>query len=236
MQVIPIKTKIFKPPQDDLFAGLDEALTGIQEKDVLVISSKIVAIGEGRCIRKDAVDKQQLAEREAEIVIPRDYWSTPLTIAHHAFIGTAGVDASNAGQYYVLLPTDPFESAARIRMHVQQKHDLQDIDVVISDSHSTPLRRGAVGIAIGYAGVAPTNSLVGEKDLFGRAFKVEVANIVDSIAAAANLTMGEGSERQPIAVVRGLSDISFTEDIDKDHFMVPYNEDTFRVLYERFLT
>jgi hypothetical protein len=49
MQVIPIKTRVLTPPQDDLFAVLDEYLTDVQEGDIIAISSKVVALHEGRC-------------------------------------------------------------------------------------------------------------------------------------------------------------------------------------------
>jgi coenzyme F420-0:L-glutamate ligase/coenzyme F420-1:gamma-L-glutamate ligase len=48
-----------------------------------------------------------------------------------------------------------------------------------------------------------SRSLVGEKDLFGRAFKMTAVNLVDSLAAAGVLMMGEGDESRPMSVVRG---------------------------------
>jgi coenzyme F420-0:L-glutamate ligase len=235
MQILPIKTKLFYAPQDDLLSELSATLTDLKDGDIVAISSKVVAIHEGNCVAQDTVDKKQLVEKEAEFVIPRDYWPSPLTVKHHAFIGTAGVDASNANGYFVLLPEKPFESAHVILKYLREQFGLQNIGVLITDSHSIPMRRGAVGVSIGFAGFAPTKDLVGTKDLFGREFKVEVANLADSIAAAANLVMGEGSECQPVAVVRGLNNLEFTDRVDVDYFMVPYREDTFRVLYERFL-
>lgn len=235
MEIRPIKTKVFTPPQTDIYPELRRGLVDLQEKDIVVISAKIVSIHEGNCIAKGDVDKKALVEQEAEFLIPRDYWSSPLTVKHHAFIGTAGVDESNADQHYVCLPKEPFVSAKKILDFLRDTFTLTDIGVVVTDSHSTPMRRGAMGISIGYAGFSPTKSLVGERDLFDREFKIEVANLVDGIAAAANVVMGEGRECQPLAIVRDLADVTFTDLIDIDHHMVPYKEDTFRVLYERFL-
>ena len=97
------------------------------------------------------------------------------------------------------------------------------------------MRRGAIGISIGYHGFTPTKNLVGDKDLFGRAGKLEVANLVDGIAAAANLAMGEGAEGTPAALVRGLQEIEFTENSFRDFHMVNPEDDVFRVLYSNLL-
>ncbi len=235
MQLIPIQTRVLQPPKDDLFAVIEDSVPTLCEGDILVISSKIVAISEGNCVPIGIVEKTTLVKQEADILIPRDYWSSPLTVKCNAFIGTAGIDESNADGHYVLLPKDPFLSAKKIYAFIKQKHQLTNVGVIISDSHSSPLRRGATGISIGYWGFAPTINHVGEKDLFGRELKIEVSNVVDGIAAAANLVMGETDECQPIVIVRDIPAVTFTdEDKRTDHLVAPA-DDTFRVLYERFL-
>lgn len=235
MHYIPVKTRIMQPPKDDLFAVLDESLNGVEEGDLIAISSKIIAIHEGRCVPMDGTDKKSLIEQEADLLIPRDYWPSPLTVTHGAFIGTAGIDESNADSHYILLPEDPFKSAQEVHAYLKKRFGIQNVGVLITDSHSIPLRRGATGISIGYFGFAPTINHVGEEDLFGRELKIEVTNLADGLAAGANVVMGETNESQPIVIIRGTPDIIFTEDLNKDHFMVGFKDDTFRVLYERFL-
>ncbi len=235
MQYIPIKTRILHPPQDDLFAVLDECLADVQEKDVLVISSKIVSIHEGNCLPAATTDKSQLIEQEADLLVPRDYWSSPLTVTRNAFIGTAGVDESNANGYLVLLPKDSFASAKTIYEYIKTRFGIEQCGVVVTDSHSTPLRRGAIGVAIGWWGIEPTIDHVGEEDLFGRELKVEVSNLVDGIAAGATVVMGETVECQPVVIARDIPNLSFAETDTKDQLFVSFNEDTFRVLYELFL-
>jgi F420-0:gamma-glutamyl ligase len=44
MQFIPIKTRPLLPPKDDLFDVLDTYVTGIQDGDIIFITSKILAI------------------------------------------------------------------------------------------------------------------------------------------------------------------------------------------------
>lgn len=235
MEVIPVTTRIMHPPQDDLFAVLDEYLTQVQEGDIVVVSSKVVAISEGRCLPIERNNKQELVQQEADVVIPRSYWSTPLTIIKNAFIGTAGIDESNADGHYILLPKDTFASAQQIHMYLIQKHALTNVGVIITDSHSTPLRRGAMGIAIGWWGFQPLINHVGQEDLFARKLQLEVSNLVDGLAASANVVMGETNECQPIVIMRDVPNLTFTKENTRDELLVPFKEDTFRVLYERFL-
>lgn len=235
MEVLPIKTRILQPPQDDLLSVLDTYLLHVKEKDVIVVSSKVVAIHEGSCEKITNQDKLQLIASQAELVIDRPYWGTPLTIIKNAFIGMSGIDESNADGHYVFLPKDPFQSAQQLHAYLQQRHNVNDIGVVITDSHSTPLRRGATGIAIGWWGFEPTINHIGEEDLFGRELRLEVTNLVDGLAAAANVVMGETNECQPIAILRDVPDLSFTSRDTKSELMVSFAEDTFRVLYERFI-
>ncbi|MEK7461983.1 MAG: coenzyme F420-0:L-glutamate ligase [Patescibacteria group bacterium] len=235
MRFIAIKTRILQPPQDDLFDALDEALVDVIEGDLVVVSSKVVSINEGNCVLIEGIDKAALVAQEAELIVPRAYWPSPLTVRHNAFIGTAGIDESNANGHYILLPKDPFKSAKEIQLYLQNRFGLKKVGVIITDSHSAPLRRGATGVSIGYAGFAPTINYVGEPDLFGREMKIEVANIVDALAAGAGVVMGETNECQPVVVIRDIPNLTFTEEETKQNFLVPFAEDTFRVLYERFL-
>lgn len=235
MQLIPVKTRTLQPPQDDLFAVLDEYITDVKEGDVVAISSKVVAISEGRCIKKDEVEKSELVRQEADVLIPRSYWSSPLSITNNAFIGTAGIDESNGDGYYILLPKDSVKSAKLIHEYLTKRFGLNKVGVVITDSHSSPLRRGAVGVSIGFWGFEPTINHVGEEDLFGREMRIEVSNLADGLAASATVVMGETNECQPVVVVRDVPNITFTDkDCSADLFVKP-EEDTFRVLYDKWL-
>ena len=236
MKFIPIKTRILQPPQDDLFLVFDESLSEVSEGDIVVVSSKVVSIHEGHCVPVSGNDKKALIAQEAQFSIPRTYWPSPLTVAHNAFIGTAGIDESNANGHYVLLPRDPFVSAHNIYSYITKRFGVKNIGVVITDSHSSPLRRGAMGVAIGWWGFAPTINHVGKPDLFGREFRIEVSNIADAIAAGAGLVMGETDECQPVVIATEVPGITFEDKNTKDELFVAPKDDTFRVLYEDFLT
>ena len=235
MQYIPIKTRIMQPPRDDLFSVLDESLSEVLEGDIIIVSSKVVSISEGNCIPLGSVEKSELVRQEAELLIPRSYWPSPLTVKHNAFIGTAGIDESNANGHYILLPKDPFKSALDISAYLKKRFNLETVGVVITDSHSAPLRRGALGISIGYVGFAPTINYVGREDLFGREMKIEVGNVVDALAAGAGVVMGETDECQPVVIVRGVPNLTFINADTRDELYVKPDQDTFRVLYDSFL-
>lgn len=53
--LIPIKTRALVPPRDDLWDAFDPALPPLQDGDVVAITSKVVAIHQGRCVAVDAV-------------------------------------------------------------------------------------------------------------------------------------------------------------------------------------
>ncbi len=70
----------------------------------------------------------------------------------------------------------------------------------------------------------------GAKDLFGRAFNFEQANLADALAASAVLAMGEGSEQTPLAILRNVPDaVWHSRKTNKGwhSFKVPMQEDLF---------
>ena len=231
MQFIPVKTKIFLPPQDNLLTELERVLPPIYDKDVVLISSKVVAISEGRCLKIDEADKKKLVEAEADYIIPTDYRPQPLTIKNSTFLGAAGIDESNGNGYYILLPEDRFASAQAIHQFLTEKYQLTQLGVIITDSRSLPLRYGATGVALGWWGIAPLADHIGNNDLFGRPFKYERSNIVDGIAAAANLVSGETDECMPIVIARDIPNLMFQDGNTKADLFSPIEDDTFRVLY-----
>ena len=232
MECIAVKIPRLEPPQDDLRVPLRATLPALNEGDIVCMSSKVVALHEGQALRLTPDEKQALVRASADIVIERPYWGTPLTVVHNAFIGGSGLDESNGNGYVVLLPKDPFQSATWWHEWLCAEYNLKDVGVVITDSRSLPLRYGATGVAIGWAGFEPLIDHIGEEDIFGREFKYERSNIVDGIAAAATVAMGETNECQPVVIVRNVPKMVFTDRDTKADIFCPPEDDTFRVLYE----
>ena len=213
MQFVPIKTRVMKLPRDNMFKILDQYLPRLRERDIVVVTSKVVSIHEGRVVAKHKVkSKDELILREAEQYLPRT--AVPgklalLTIKNHTLIASSGIDSKNAIGYYILWPKDPMRSARKIWQHLKQKHKLKELGIIITDSHSIPLRHGTLGIAIGFHGLHPLIDYTGTAGITGR-LKFARANLVDSIAATATTLMGESNERTPAVVVRNLGLARFT--------------------------
>lgn len=235
MECLPVKTRALLPPQDDLYEVLRGTLPVLRDTDVVVVTSKVVSIHEGRCVPKAAVAKETLVAQEADILIPRSYWPRPVSIKQHAFIGAGGIDESNGDEHYVLLPSDPFASAARLHQFLKETFQVTQLGVVITDSASQPFRLGATGMAIAWWGIEPLLNHVGRADLFGREIKAERSNLVDGLAAAATVVSGEVDEAIPVVIMRGVPGLIFTDGNTEKSLFVPPEEDIFRVLYEQFL-
>lgn len=213
MLVKTVKTKTFIPPQDDLFSVIRESVLNLKEKSIIVITSKVVSIWEGRCIKKsELINKDKLVKQEADLYIEREKdTDVLLTIKDNILIPTSGIDESNANEYYILWPEKPFLSAKKIYEFIKENFNLKNFGIIISDSHTTPLRTGIIGIGISFYGFNPLRDYRGKKDIFGRELKMSQTNIIDSLAAAAVYKMGEGAEQTPIAIIEDIDDIEFLE-------------------------
>jgi coenzyme F420-0:L-glutamate ligase/coenzyme F420-1:gamma-L-glutamate ligase len=78
------------------------------------------------------------------------------------------------------------------------------VAVLIIDSHGRAWRNGAVGVAIGVAGMPGLLDLRGTPDLYGRQLKVTQVGLADELAAAASLMMGQAAEGRPVVLARGV--------------------------------
>lgn len=215
MIITPIKTRVLAPPQDDLPGVIKKTLPAIPERSVLVVTSKVVSIWEGRCIPKSEYpDKDELIKKEADRYLPRDFvpnrWVMHTT-KHGLFIPSAGIDESNANNYYILWPRAPMETAKKMWGWAREAYGVRELGVVITDSHTIPMRRGTLGISLAHYGMVPLRDYRGERDIFGREFTIQVADIADGLAAAAVLAMGEGRETTPIALITDAPFVEFTE-------------------------
>jgi len=235
MEYIPVVTRILRPPVDDLLAVMAESLPALFEGDIVVVSSKVVAIDEGRCLPVVGTDKEALIATEAQLVIPRTNYKRPLIVSRHAFVSGAGIDESNGNGYYILLPEDVFKSAKRLHTHLCSTYGLTNLGVIITDSASGPFRFGAKGVALSWWGIEPLQNHIGRADLFGREIRYERSNLVDGIAAGATVVGGEVDEATPIVIARGVPRVTFVEDDTRDQLLAPFADDTFRVLYEQWL-
>lgn len=213
MIIKPVKTRKFRPPRDDLEELLTSSLPQLSENTVVAVASKIVSIGEGRCISRDRIkDKDKLIIEEADKYLPRDQvpgrWVMH-TLKNNIFIPSAGIDESNANGYYILWPKNPTKSAQKIGQFLRKKYRLKNLGVIITDSHSVPLRRGVLGISLAHWGFEPIRDYRGTKDIFGKKLVFSQTNLPDGLAAAAVVVMGEGQEQTPLVIITDLAGLKF---------------------------
>jgi coenzyme F420-0:L-glutamate ligase/coenzyme F420-1:gamma-L-glutamate ligase len=208
-------------------AGLERAGLTLERGDVIVLAQKIVSKAEGRMVDLVTVNPSEQAQRWAEEtskdprlldLILRESSQVlrtrpGLIIVEHrlGFVcANAGIDRSNVanhenttGEWVLLLPEAPDETAENIRQALEQKYDAR-IGVLIIDSHGRAWRMGTAGVVIGVAGFPALVDLRGEPDLFGNLLQVTQVGLADEMASAASLLMGQADEARPIIHVRGL--------------------------------
>ena len=234
MQIKTIKTRIFKE-NEDLISFILKYVKNLKENSVLVITSKIVALSEGRTVKIDlsiSHDKmrENIIKAESEYALRTKY--TWLTIKDGMVMSSAGIDESNANGKIILLPRNSFKSADFIRKELKKKYKIKNLGILITDSRLFPLRAGIVGAAIGYAGFKGVRDYRGTSDIFGRILKLSRTDIADSLASAAVLLMGEGKEQQPLALITDIP-IEFIEKVNKKELMVDPREDLYQPLLEK---
>jgi coenzyme F420-0:L-glutamate ligase/coenzyme F420-1:gamma-L-glutamate ligase len=69
----------------------------------------------------------------------------------------------------------------------------------------------------------------GKRDLFGQVLKVKNVAVVDEIAAAAELLMGQAREATPVVILRGLDGMAaFCEECDFEEMYIEEEDDLFK--------
>jgi coenzyme F420-0:L-glutamate ligase / coenzyme F420-1:gamma-L-glutamate ligase len=201
----------------------------LRDRDVLVVTQKVVSKAEGRLVEidpNDPLSHKQLVEDEAARIVRRR-GDLVITETRHGFIcANSGVDLSNVERgYAALLPIDSDRSARRVRDIVRARLGVT-VGVIVSDTFGRPWRKGLTDVAIGIAGIAGVVDLRGAPDALGRVMQVTEVAVADEIASAAELVMGK-SAGIPVAVVRGV-DPSWLRDATVAELIRPPQEDLFR--------
>lgn len=237
MVIRGVQTHKIVPGKETVYGLVDRYIKKLSDHSILVITSKIISICEGRTLLIDSKDKDELIKTEAEYYIPRasNKQGVLLTIKHNTIIPTAGIDESNSNGHYVLWPKDPQKTANDVRKHLLQRLK-RKVGVLITDSKSSPLRWGTTGIGLAHSGFDALNSYIEKPDIFGRRLKVTKANVIDSLAAAAVAVMGEGNEQTPFAVIENIPFVKFRErnpsQKELNELYLPIKDDIFAPLLE----
>ncbi|MCS6834941.1 MAG: coenzyme F420-0:L-glutamate ligase [Anaerolineae bacterium] len=219
----PIPASVQHTPFDllaILHNAFEQAGQQPQNGDIVAVSSKYVAISEGRVVRLADVAvssaARALAERyrmdaalaqlvldEADHIFGGISLGFLLTYRQGVISPNAGIDRSNipAGMA-VLLPADGYASARRLRQGLQALYGVA-LGVLLTDSWLMPGRLGTTGVAVGMDGFQPIQDERGKLDLFGNPMAVTQRGMADALCSAAQLVMGERDEAIPCALLRG---------------------------------
>ncbi len=214
---------------DDLAAiilrGLAEAGIALADGDVFILAQKIVSKAEGRMTRlRDVTPSPRAIElanqsgkdaRFCEVVL----WDTREIVrvrdgliiveTNQGWVcANAGIDRSNVAphddeEWVLRLPEDADRSARDLRARLRELTG-HAVGIVINDTHGRAWRNGAVGVAIGVAGLPAIEDLRGQPDLFGYQLQVTLVGLADQIASAASLVQGQADEGRPIVHARGI--------------------------------
>ena len=225
ISIIPVAHLPLIKKGDDLaallLAAIRESNLKLQDKDILVISQKIISKAEGNTVDlkqvTPSIEAQTLSKevgKDPRIVhlileeskrVVRKCYGVLITEHKKGWIcADAGVDYSNVpGDCVALLPRDPDATAETIRNYIKKILEV-DIAVSIIDSQGRPFRYGSVGTALGYAGISGLINRIGDEDLFHYRLKHTRIALADQIASSALMVMGECNEGIPAAIVRGL--------------------------------
>ncbi|MGB9778558.1 MAG: coenzyme F420-0:L-glutamate ligase [Candidatus Bathyarchaeia archaeon] len=219
----------------------------IADGDVIVIAQKIFSKTEKRIVKLKEVSPSmravkiakvtgksprfvELVLRETESILKASREALLVKDKRGLVCINAGIDKSNVegrGRF-ALLPENPDLSASKCRVEIKELTG-KNVAVIICDTYSRPFRRGQVNFAIGFAGIKPFKDYRGKEDLFGQILKVKNVAVVDEIAAAAELLMGQAKEARPIVIFKGLKDfVEFSENCSIRELQISGEEDLFK--------
>lgn len=229
----------------DLIEFIDRRAGGsLRDGDVIVISSKFVAMSEGRVAKLSSVHAGAMARklskryhmdpRLCELVLRESdeiiggIPSFLLASKDGLLTPNAGIDKSNVKHGNVVLyPRRPDESARRIREALKFSRGVS-VAVVICDSRLSPMRRGTIGVAVASSGFEAVLDMRGRSDLFGNVLKVTSQALADDLASAAEVLMGESDEATPVVIIRGIDRrLLGSQEYDSARFAISADDDVF---------
>ncbi|MGB9937725.1 MAG: coenzyme F420-0:L-glutamate ligase [Methanobacterium sp.] len=211
---------------DDIAAlilkSISEEGIELENGDILVIAETIISKAEGNQILLKSIESSSKALEIAEktgkepqlveyiiknsneiIAVGPDFI---ISETKHGFVcANAGIDESNVESGIATpIPENPDKSARIIKEKIEKIHK-KDVVVIISDTQGRAFREGAIGTAVGIAGMNPLWDRKGEKDLYGRKLQTTSIAVADELAAAASILMGQADEGIPVVLIKGIS-------------------------------
>jgi coenzyme F420-0:L-glutamate ligase/coenzyme F420-1:gamma-L-glutamate ligase len=228
LELVAIKNLPYINPGDDLSKIINNALIkesiSIDDGDVIIIAQKIISKSENRyvdlsCIsasrQATALGKKlnkdprfiQIILNESNEIISIE--KNVIIVEHKlGFIHiNAGIDRSNISQkidQVLLLPKNPALSSQQLQVRLSTLLQ-KDISVIVTDSMTRPYRSGITNFALASSNIQSLINISSEKDIYGNLLKYTEIAVADEIAAAAGLLMGQGSDMQPVILLKGFN-------------------------------
>ncbi len=226
-----------------LLAALPRAL---RERDILCVTSKVVALEQNRCVKLADVAVSDPARNLPQLAYSKDFKTYPglaqlildeserlfkaryvyVTLRDSIFIANAGIDLSNVPDgYAVLWPREPWQWARAFRDTLRRHFGVTQLGIVVTDSHVIPFRRGVLGMALSWSGIEGVESQVGKPDLYGKPLRYTEKAVADDLATAAILVSGESDEATPFVLHEDVP-ATFTdrEFADTEYYIAPRND------------
>lgn len=226
VNLIPLKTLPLVKAGDNIaelvIAACKKEAVELLDGDIIVVAQKIISKAENAVVDLKTITPSQQA-LEIAIQTGRDarliqvyldessellYVKGRMVITRHKLgfiMSGSGVDRSNVAEHshetVVLLPKDADVSASAVRAGIKTLTN-KVVSVIINDSGGRSDRAGSVGIAIGLSGISTIENRL-QKDLFENQANSQIA-LVDELAAAASILMGQANEGVPVVIIRGV--------------------------------
>ena len=250
LKLIALKDFPLIEPNDDLASIINKSINNngidIESGDVVVVAQKIISKCENRYVElkniqpsKEATDLAktlnrdpafiQIIQNESKKIISTD--KNVIIVEHKlGFINiNAGIDRSNILQkddVVLLLPENPSKSAKDLQSAISANFQ-RDIALIVTDSMTRPFRSGVTNFALASANIPSLIDLKGDSDIYGNILQSTEIAIADELAAAAGLLMGQGSEKQPVVIIKGFDKKNYSTN-DAFNLVVDENEDLYR--------
>ncbi len=250
LKLIALKDFPLIEPNDDLASIINKSINNnginIESGDVVVVAQKIISKCENRYVElkniqpsKEAIDLGKILERDPAFIQiiqneSKKIISTKknvIIVEHNlGFINiNAGIDRSNILQkddVVLLLPENPSKSARGLQSLISAYFQ-KDIALIVTDSMTRPYRSGVTNFALASANIPSLIDLKGDSDIYGNILQSTEIAIADELAAAAGLLMGQGSEKQPVVIIKGFDKKNYSTN-DAFDLVVDEDEDLYR--------
>lgn len=187
-----------------------------KEGTVVAVTSKLFSVLANCRVAKDELEWEELLKRESAGVFPAPQGCEHycLTLKRGRLLANAGIDHSNSGSDgddYLYLPHNLQQLTEELWREIGERNQISKFGVIVTDSGILPLRAGSIGVALAWCGIDAVFDYRGKTDLDSRLMEVSSINVIDSLATAATLVMGEGAEMTPIALITELDEhVRFT--------------------------